>query len=591
MRTPPPPRGRLRLRLRLRLRRGAPPRFPARVPVSPRRQRRRVGLVRVVGKIIRVVLRVRLDHRRARRSPPRRVLPPRRSVRTPRSALRPGRPPARSGPPRVGPWDPPRRRRRLQSGADPKRPRGSPPAPETAPRGRRLPRGSPVERVPWTTGRVGILLLGIPAPRFRRAPLPRDESGGGDFVFDLGGGAPRRGGRGEQPRRVEGQLLRLAAPPLPGLRDPRTNRADLVPVVVRVAVAQPPRRARGAAAATAAAATAPAAPPRRAGAASAAVASFSSGEGAARVPVSRPALVGGEKIAPPPRGEPRPKPRPKFPEVPRSSSGSGGGPLRLRIKSSRLTPPSFAPPLAPPFASRNDGGGEDRLVNRSESFWARVAAVWFVRSVRFGSVWSPGGDPNPAAAASPRGDRPESESAFAPGSASLPPPPSPREPGNPATSSSYDVRSARVGLGERRTMSSNLLCTSAASWRLSHSPSPGDPPTTPPPRTGSISTTSVLTRSRTVSTMRREVRETYPLPMSLRVCGYMRCVCVCEGEGGGEMGDGETTRPGGEERGAGARLSDSGRAACVLILFLRRGRVAAAGDGRAGWWGGCTHAY
>ena len=158
---------------------------------------------------------------------------------------------------------------------------------------------------------------------------------------------------------------------------------------------------------------------------------------------------------------------------------AASGPFLRRIRSSSVNP---APD--PPDAFRIDGGGDLRSEKRLRSFGDPDASS---------AVRSP---PPPL----PRRDGYLSEPLPGPfihgaaGGLTIPaslasadPSPSMSRPrdsgvGKDSTSSSYALRSARVGAGDWRTMSSNLLCTCLASSPLSHPLDPAPWLPAPPPR-------------------------------------------------------------------------------------------------------------
>ena len=126
------------------------------------------------------------------------------------------------------------------------------------------------------------------------------------------------------------------------------------------------------------------------------------------------------------------------------------------MRSSRLTPLDAGVPPDPETA-RNEGGGDARFSKSSPSPFAaarRSRALVLIHGA-LAYVPSPpppppdhafeSGAPPPAPSAGPRRSR------FEPAEGKL------------RRSSSYDDRSALVGLGVRRTMSSNLSCTCCAS--------------------------------------------------------------------------------------------------------------------------------
>ena len=195
---------------------------------------------------------------------------------------------------------------------------------------------------------------------------------------------------------------------------------------------------------------------------------------------------------------PRPRPRPPGGDgggeniAPRAAAASG--PFLRRMRSSSVNPDPEPPP--PPDALRIDGGGDLRSEKMLRSAGEPLASAppaasspeWPRRDGYLPSPPSPSASPPPPpppfihGAAYPPVGLTISAGSRAPAE----PSPSASRPrdsggGNDRTSSSYADRSARVGAGDWRTMSSNLLCTCLASSPLSQPLDPGPPCGTRPP--------------------------------------------------------------------------------------------------------------
>ena len=178
---------------------------------------------------------------------------------------------------------------------------------------------------------------------------------------------------------------------------------------------------------------------------------------------------------------------------------AASGPFLRRMRSSSVNPdPAPAPP---PDALRIDGGGDlrsEKMLRPSklgdEPLIGRESSPgdWPRRDGYLPSPPSPSASPPCAAPPFIHGAEypPELGLKCDPAPWFLvegsEPSPSARRPrdsggGNDRTSSSYADRSARVGAGDWRTMSSNLPCTCLASSPLSQPLDPGPPCGTRPP--------------------------------------------------------------------------------------------------------------
>ena len=144
-----------------------------------------------------------------------------------------------------------------------------------------------------------------------------------------------------------------------------------------------------------------------------------------------------------------------------AARAASSGARRRRMRSSRLTPlDAGVPPDAE--TARNEGGGDARFSNSSPpaplDAPRRSRALALIHGAL--ALAPPAYVPPPP---------PPPDHAFESGAAPSDPSAGPRrsrsEPvdGKLRRSSSYDDRSALVGLGVRRTMSSNLSCTCCAS--------------------------------------------------------------------------------------------------------------------------------